>query len=59
MRHCSGERVEVFEGAGNNLADLLRDAADQIDKNGDRWSSLTVGPGVEGETKYLVTLYAH
>lgn len=61
MRHCSNEKVDVFEAIGDDLATLLRDAADQIESNDDsgRWHMLTVGSGVEGESKYLVTLYAH
>ena len=63
MRHCENEFVNVYEVVGDNLADLLRDAADQVERNnetnGDSWHMLTVGSGIDGESTYLVTLYAH
>lgn len=46
MRDCFGEDLQIFEATGDNLADLLRDAADTLD-------------GVEEYTTALLNVETH
>jgi hypothetical protein len=57
MRHCINENVQVYEAEGNNLADLYREVASQLDAlDGNYVSAETkVVEGYDGN-RYLVLL---
>lgn len=59
MRHCSGETVDVYEAAGENLADLLHMTGTQLDKLDGEYSHATVNVSMGVDTTYVVTLYVH
>ena len=58
MRHCSNDSVDVYEAAGDDLAELLHEAGDLLVTLED-YSHANIVTGVGIDTAYLVTLYVH
>lgn len=57
MRLCENENVTVFEEAGDDLATLLREAADLVEAQEHGWAGVVVGQSLD--YPYLVTVYLH
>lgn len=56
MRHCFGEKVQVWEERGEDLPEILRNAADLL---GELDPSYAMVHTSFDEGKYEVTLYVH
>lgn len=57
MRHCVNETVKVYEATGDNLANLLRDVAETVEKEDGVYTL-----HVDLETDYIeyrATLFVH
>lgn len=57
MRFCRNDKPQVYEATGENLPDLLRDTASELDKMDGSYT--LVSTAYDSEAGYIVTAYVH